>query len=135
MNDYFDNWTIQLRKGLLEIGILKRMIQELPGKTNRIEILTTASMIPEETGQHYIDAFHRLGNTNIDVIHIREKEDVNNPEYIQRIQRAEGVLMTGGDQSRLTSIFTNSEILVSGIEISCGIIKSSFLSASGIDSL
>ena len=31
--------------------------------------------------------------------------------------------------------FINSEILVRGIEISCGIIKSSFLSASGIDYL
>ena len=25
MNDYFDNWTIQLRKGLLEIGILSAL--------------------------------------------------------------------------------------------------------------
>ncbi len=95
----------------LEIGILKRMIEELLGATQRIEIITTASMIPEETGQHYIDAFKRLGNDNIDVIHIREKEDVKNQVYIDRIKRAEGVLMTGGDQSRLTTIFGSSEIL------------------------
>ena len=95
----------------LEIGILKRMLEELVGKTNRIEIITTASMIPEEVGENYIKAFERLGCTNVGVMHIKEREDTLNPEYLKRIEATEGVLMTGGNQLRLTTIFGGTDIL------------------------
>jgi cyanophycinase len=100
-----------LSSRFLEVGILKRMIEALPGKTNRIEVITTASMIPEETGQHYLDAFARLQNDNVGVIHIKEREDTSNKEYRQRIEDAEGVLFTGGNQLRLTTIFGGTGIL------------------------
>jgi cyanophycinase len=95
----------------MEIGILKRMLEELKGTTNRIEIITTASKIPEETGQHYVDAFLRLENQNVGVINIKTKEETKETAYIERIKQAEGVLMTGGDQSRLTGILGESEIM------------------------
>lgn len=95
----------------LEDGILKRLLEELSGSTKRVEIITTASKIPEETGQHYIDAFKRLGNENVDVIHIKEREDTLNEGYFERIQQAEGVLFTGGNQLRLTTIFGGTELL------------------------
>jgi cyanophycinase len=95
----------------LEVGILKRMLQELPGKSNRIEVITTASMIPEETGQHYLDAFERLQNENVGVIHIKVREDTLNDEYHQRIAEAEGILFTGGNQLRLTTIFGGTALL------------------------
>lgn len=100
-----------LSERFLEIGILKRMIEELKGETNRIEIVTTASMIPEETGQHYVDAFFRLENQNVGVINIKNETDAKRPDYIERLRQAEGVLMTGGDQSRLARIFKGTEIL------------------------
>jgi cyanophycinase len=87
------------------------MIEALPGNTNRSEVITTASMIPEETGQHYLDAFARLQNDNVGVIHIKEREDTSNKEYRQRIEDAEGVLFTGGNQLRLTTIFGGTGIL------------------------
>jgi len=100
-----------LEEHFLEIGILKRMLEELKGENNRIEIITTASMIPEETGQHYVDAFKRLGNDNVGVINIKHEEDAKEKGFIERIRNAEGVLMTGGDQSRLTRIFKGTIIL------------------------
>ena len=63
-----------------EEGILKRMLEEISGTTNRIEIITTASRIPVETGQHYIDAFLRLGNDNVGVLHIQERGDTANKD-------------------------------------------------------
>ena len=95
----------------LELGILKRLLEELIGDTNRLEIITTASHIPKETGQNYVDAFKRLGNENVGVMHIKEREDTQNPEYIKRMEKAEGVLITGGNQLRLTSIFGGTDIL------------------------
>ena len=95
----------------LEEGVLKRFLEELSGNSNHVEVITTASLIPEETGQHYINAFMQLGNKNIGVIHIKEREDTLNPEYIERVTQAEGVLFTGGNQLRLTTIFGGTEIL------------------------
>lgn len=95
----------------LEEGILKRMLEELSGKTKRIEVITTASQIPEETGQHYIDAFSRLGNENVGVIHIKDREDTLILEYLDRIKQASGILFTGGNQLRLTTIFGGTELL------------------------
>ena len=100
-----------LGANFLEAGILRRMLEELPGHTNRIEVITTASLIPEETGQNYLDAFKRLQNENVGVIHIKVREDTMNDEYRQRIAEAEGVLFTGGNQLRLTTIFGGTAML------------------------
>ena len=100
-----------LSKKFLELGILKRFLEEIIGSTNRLEIITTASQIPEQTGQHYLDAFERLGNDNVGVLHIKEREDTLNQEYLERIEQAEGVLLTGGNQLRLTTILGGTEFL------------------------
>lgn len=94
-----------------EVGILKRFLLSLKGESNRIEIVTTASKIPNETGQHYIDAFRRLSSENVGVLNIRNAKDCDKDEYIERLNAAEGVLFTGGDQLLLAKAFGNSEFL------------------------
>lgn len=95
----------------LEAGILRRLLEELPGKSNRVEIITTASQIPEEVGKAYLAAFHLLDCENVDVMHIKNKEDAQKAEFLDRIKQAEGVLFTGGDQLRLTKTFGKSKLL------------------------
>ncbi|MCC9168828.1 cyanophycinase [Pontibacter harenae] len=94
-----------------ELGILKRFLQEIPATNPHIEVITTASMIPEEVGERYLSAFGILGAGNVNLMHIREENDVLNSEYISRVKAADGILFSGGDQSRITRIFKNSEIL------------------------
>lgn len=94
-----------------ELGILRRFINEIPAQTPKVEVITTASMIPEEVGERYLSAFGILGLDDINLMHIREKKDVLNPEYIERIKKADGVMFSGGNQSRITQIFGDSEIL------------------------
>ena len=94
-----------------EIGILARMLKELEGDNARIEVITTASEIPVEVGTQYITAFNRLGHTNIDVIHIRSREDTENEEYLERARTCGGVLFSGGNQLRLTTIFGGTEFI------------------------
>ncbi len=89
-----------LRAKFCELGILKCLLEELTGSTKRIEIITTASQIPKETSQNYLDAFKRLGNENVGVMDIKEREDTLSQKYLERIQKAEGVLLTGGNQLR-----------------------------------
>jgi len=95
----------------LELGILKRLLEELSGSTKRLEIITTASQIPKETSRNYLDAFKRLGNKNVGVMDIQKREDTLSQKYLERIQQAEGVLFTGGNQLRLTTILGGTEFL------------------------
>ena len=94
-----------------EFGILKRILSEMKGNDSLVEVITTASQIPEEVGENYIHAFGKLGCKNIGVIHIKNREDALNPEYLERIKKADGVMFTGGNQLRLTMIFGGTEFL------------------------
>jgi len=89
-----------------EKGILKRITTEAAkGNLSRIEIITTASNIPEEVGEEYIKSFAQLGVLNVGVLNIKKREEANSPENIERLKNADVVMFTGGDQLRLTSIF------------------------------
>jgi cyanophycinase len=92
-------------------GILKRILQEMKGKDSRVEVITTASEIPEEVGNNYIEAFKRLGCENVGVIHIKKREDVQITEYSDRIKECDGVMFTGGNQMRLSMIFGGTDFL------------------------
>jgi cyanophycinase len=98
------------RLNFFELGILARIVEEVGGVDKRIEVITTASSIPSEVGENYLDAFGKIGCNNIGVIDIRKREDVFDATFIQRIREADGVMFSGGDQLRLTSIFGGSEI-------------------------
>lgn len=94
-----------------EDGILYRILSEMKGADSHIEVITTASEIPEEVGQNYVDAFNRLGCSNVGVIHVKNREDAQKSEYLERIRQADGVMMTGGNQMRLTMIYGGTEFL------------------------
>ncbi|MCU0423055.1 MAG: cyanophycinase [Bacteroidia bacterium] len=98
------------RLNFFELGILKRIVNEVGGTDKRIEVITTASSIPDEVGENYLSAFGKIGCTNVGVIDIRKREDVFNTTYIDRVKLADGIMFSGGDQLRLTSIFGGSEI-------------------------
>ena len=93
------------------MGILRRIVEEAGGKGARIEVITTASTIPYEVGENYLDAFGKIGCTDIGVIHIRNREDAQREEYIQRVTNCAGVMFSGGNQLRLTAIFGGTQFL------------------------
>ena len=94
-----------------EQGILNRIVEETKHQKNsKIEVITTASMIPVEVGENYLDAFAKLNCKNVNVMNIRNREDTHNTEYIARIAQADAVMMSGGNQMRLTATFGGTEI-------------------------
>lgn len=94
-----------------ELGILRRIVKESGGPTDRIEVITTASMIPHEVGNNYLNAFGKIGCTNIGVLHIRNREDAINKDYIERLKQADCIMFSGGNQLRLSSVFGGTEFL------------------------
>jgi cyanophycinase len=94
-----------------ELGILRRIVEEIGGPSSRIEIITTASMIPNEVGNYYMDAFGKMGCTDVGLMHIRNRQDAARPDFLERIRRCEGIMFSGGNQLRLSAIFGGTEIL------------------------
>jgi cyanophycinase len=95
-----------------EEGILKRIITESAKQQKSIvEVVTTASQIPEMVGEEYIQSFKQLGVNHVGILDIRSREDAKNEEFIERVRQADVVMFTGGDQLRLSSIFGGTELL------------------------
>ncbi|MDQ3046263.1 MAG: cyanophycinase [Bacteroidota bacterium] len=103
------NFEVKAHSQFFEFGILRRILSEMKGVDSNIEVITTASVIPEEVGENYIQAFSKLGCKKIGLLHIKNREDALNPEYIERIKKADGVMFTGGNQLRLSMIFGGTE--------------------------
>ena len=95
-----------------ERGILKRVITESAKAENSIiEVITTASQIPDIVGIEYIKSFNQLQVYNVGVLHIKTREDANKKEYLDRLEKADVIMFTGGDQLRLSSIFGGTPFL------------------------
>ena len=94
-----------------ELQVLRRIMKEMKSENPHIEVITTASMIPEEVGANYMDAFEKLNCTRVRLMPIKDREDTNNPDFIERIKKADGVLFSGGNQLRLSMIFGGTEIM------------------------
>ena len=94
-----------------ELGILRRIVEETGGPSTRIEVVTTASMIPHEVGDNYLHAFGKIGCVDVGVMHIRNRIDAMNPEYLERIKKCGAIMFSGGNQLRLTSTFGGTTFL------------------------
>ncbi|WP_046755188.1 cyanophycinase [Kordia jejudonensis] len=86
----------------IDDGILFHVVKEAGGVDAKIVVIPTASSIPVEVGENYIDAFAKLGCTNVTVLDIRSKEDSEKKSSIELIKTANCIMFSGGDQSKIT---------------------------------
>lgn len=94
-----------------ELGILRRVVEEAGGNNAHIEVITTASTIPFEVGENYLNAFGKIGCTNVNVMHIRNRYDTMEQEYLDRIKTCDAVMFSGGNQMRLSVTDGGTEFL------------------------
>lgn len=86
-------------------GILWQIL-ELAGKKQdpRIEVVTTASSIPDEVATNYKRAFRQLGSLEIGHLKIMNRKEAESKKVLDRLEKCNCVLFSGGDQLRLCSI-------------------------------
>jgi cyanophycinase len=89
--------------------VLKRFLEEIGKKDPVIEIITTATSLPDEVGDDYTSAFRSLGVRDYNTLHIDEKDQASDRKFIERIEKADGVLFSGGDQLKLSSILGGTD--------------------------
>ena len=91
--------------------ILKRLVKELKGDNPLILVVPAASSDPAPVAQDYVKLFKDLGVTNVKIADIRTRDDAKDPEKLKLVDKAAGIMFTGGDQLRLTSILGGSPFL------------------------
>lgn len=95
-----------------EKGILRRIITEsAKGADSVVEVITTASKIPDIVGLEYIKSFNQLQVSNVHVLDIRTREEANSADALDRARKADVIMFSGGDQLRLSAIFGGTEFL------------------------
>jgi len=99
------------RLNFFELGILKNIVSLIGADGPSVEVITTASSIPDEVAQNYKDAFEKLGCMNVGHMRIRNREDAALPEYLERLKACNCVMFSGGNQLRLSSIFGGTDFL------------------------
>jgi len=82
--------------------ILDRFIDICGGKEARIGIIPTASEL-EDTGRNYEKLFREIGVKHAKVLPFETREDCDTPEYLDYIEKSDGVFLTGGNQLRLST--------------------------------
>ena len=97
--------NVEKNLNFFERGILRKIIDESKLKEDSvIEVITTASQIPDIVGPEYKKAFEYLGAKNCNILDIQNREQANSDAIVARANAADVVMFTGGDQLRLTSI-------------------------------
>ena len=103
--------TARNNLNFFELGILRHIFEEAGGPAIRMEVITTASMIPHEVGENYLNAFGKIGCTNVGIIPIRNRADAMENEYIDRLKKCDAIMFSGGNQLRLAATFGGTEFL------------------------
>ncbi|GAB3295310.1 cyanophycinase [Hymenobacter humi] len=91
--------------------ILQRFVDELASK-NTVLVIPTASEVPEEAAREYVELFTGLGVKHVEVLDVQNREQANSPEVLALLDRASGVMFTGGDQLRLTALLGGTQFLL-----------------------
>ncbi len=85
----------------IQDGILSRVVRESGGVESIIIVIPTASSIPVEVSENYLNAFNKLGCKNVHIMDIRNREDAEKPEFLELMKKAHCVMFSGGDQSKI----------------------------------
>ncbi|WP_347373847.1 cyanophycinase [Aequorivita sp. Q41] len=85
----------------IQEGILSRVVRESGGKDALIVVVPTASSIPVEVSENYLQAFGKLGCNNIHIMDIRNRQEAEDPLHLELMKKADCVMFSGGDQSKI----------------------------------
>ncbi len=89
--------------------ILQRFVALCGGDNARIVIIPTASQ-QAETGPNYEAVFSELGVKAATSLPIESREDAQRSDYLEAIEEATGIFITGGNQLRLSTILGGTPV-------------------------
>ncbi len=90
-------------------SILRRFLEVSGGDSARIVIIPTASNL-SDTGRRYEKLFRQLGADEAKSLPLATREDAAKQEWLDYIEKATGVFITGGNQLRLSTILGGTDV-------------------------
>lgn len=81
--------------------ILRKYVDYCGGSQGRIRVITAASGDPESVWQSYRDVFMSLGVQDVQRLALDDRVSAHQPQLQAEILQADGIFMSGGDQSKL----------------------------------
>ncbi|MGJ8562584.1 MAG: cyanophycinase [Alphaproteobacteria bacterium] len=89
--------------------ILMRFIELSGGKDGHIAIIPTASRL-DDTGDRYKEVFENIGVKSAVIVKLDTREDCEDAKFLDVLEKATGIFMTGGDQLRLATIIGGTSV-------------------------
>ena len=84
-------------------NILRKFIDVSGGQSARVVIIPTASKL-EDTGRRYEKLFRQLGANEAKSLPIATRDDAAKAEWLDYVEKANAIFVTGGNQLRLSTI-------------------------------
>jgi len=94
---------------LSDARILRRFVELSGGKDARIAIIPTASQLAD-TGDRYETLFTELGAGRARSLPFESRADCERADWLEKLERATGVFLTGGNQLRLATTLGGTEV-------------------------
>lgn len=92
-----------------EMRIHRRFVELSGNEAANIVVIPTASRL-DSTGPDYNEIFRDLGAGQVEFLPITSREDCDNPHFMEMLDRATGIFITGGNQLRLSTILGGTGI-------------------------
>lgn len=103
--EHSENYSLDF----VEDSILSHVVKEAGGIGANIVIIPTASSIPKEVSSNYVEAFDKLGCSNLKVLDIRNRLQSETKETVKVLEEADAVMFSGGDQSKIAKFIGNTK--------------------------
>lgn len=89
--------------------VLRKFVKLCGGRRARIAIIPTASSLAD-TGDKYIEVFRKIGVRDAVSLPINDRAEANRQDYLDALDRADGIFITGGNQLRLSTILGGTKV-------------------------
>jgi len=90
--------------------VLRAVLDTAKGSASRVHVITTATNYPDEVAETYQNAFTRLGVQACEISHIETANEAADPDFLRKIDKADIVFFSGGDQSKLARILKDTPL-------------------------
>ncbi len=90
--------------------ILREVIRLSGGPAARMVVISTASSLGDEITHAYLQLFDGLGVQDVVGIRPESREQAQDPALCAAVERATGVFMTGGNQTKLATVLVGTAL-------------------------
>jgi cyanophycinase len=81
--------------------ILRKFLELSGGPNAKIRFITAASSVPDLVWASYQAVFQDLGALNCERVPMHTRDEASEPSVVSMLAEADGIFITGGDQTRL----------------------------------